>query len=68
MSVRRLNAYSVASFIVFTSCHFLLHLPGYGLMENAGVACILFGMMMVVCGAFHLHGFLARYTNEGVTP
>ena len=67
MNVNRLYTYSAASFVVFTSGQFLLHMPGYSLHEKIGVVSIGFGMIMIGGGAFHLHSFLTRYTNEGVT-
>lgn len=67
MNVNRLHAYSVAVFVVFASGQFLLRIPGYSLWEKIGFVSIGFGMIMIGGGAFHLHGFLARYTNEGVT-
>lgn len=67
MNVNRLSAYSVAAFVVFASGQFLLRMPGYGLWEKIGVVSIGFCMIMIGGGAFHLHGFLTKYTNEGVT-
>lgn len=67
MNVKRLYMYSAASLVVFASGQFLLHMPSYSLHEKIGGVSIGFGMIMIGGGAFHLHGFLARYTNEGVT-
>lgn len=67
MTVSRLYMYSAATFIVFTLSHFLLHIPGYGIIENFGVACILIGIMITSCGSFHFHGFLVRYSKGSMT-